>query len=393
MNTSVSRREFMQASAAMGAALGTALTVGPASAALPKSGFGRARNCILLVLTGGPSQLDTWDPKPNAPSEVRGPFAPIRTTVPGMHITELFPKMAAMADKFSLIRTMHHEFAPIHENGFQLLNTGRRFGGGQPWPSVGHVLSFLNGSRTTRGHLRHYVSPSVDIATGLDISKGFEPAHLANRIEWQEDTGRNFSNDIMPSQLRSFQPSQRDERYTMTGFGQNCLQAMRSVTKDSGRFVTVNMFSTVFDAPSWDCHASPGSLRTSLADYSQTVAPMLDAALTSLIQDLDTSGQLEETLVVALGEFGRTPKLNCHGGRDHWANCWTAIVAGGGVQGGRVIGESDAIAGEPKNRPVHCSELVATIYHALGVSNTTTIPGPDGVPAPIIPAEPVLELF
>jgi hypothetical protein len=387
MTVPLSRRRFLQAAA------GATLAAGAAPARVPIPG-GRAKNCILLLLTGGPGQLDTWDPKPDAPSDVRGPFSPIRTVVPGMHVSELFPKMAAMTDKFSLIRTMHHEYAPIHENGFQLLNTGRRFGDGVVWPSVGNVLSFLRGSTTDRGNTRHYVSPNTNVETGLDIAKGFAPGFLADRVEFQaEGTGRNFSNESPADWLRTFHSDARDERYTMTGFGQNCLQAMRSVTKDRGRFVTVNMFSTVFDSASWDCHASPGSLRCSLSDYAETVAPTFDAAFSSLIHDLDVSGRLDDTLVVAVGEFGRTPKLNCHGGRDHWSNCWTAIVAGGGMQGGRIIGESDAIAGEPKDRPVHCSELVATIFHAMGIPPATTIPGPDGSPVRVVEAEPVWELF
>lgn len=386
MNTSISRRDFFKASAV--AALAAGNTTATASS-------GKAKSCIFLMLTGGPSQLDTWDPKPEAPSDVRGPFAPIRTTVPGMHVSELFPKMAAMANKFSLIRTMNHEYAPIHENGFQLLNTGRRFGDGQAWPSAGNVFGFLHGSKTKLAKPRHYVAPDARVETGLDLAKGFEPAHLAGRVDWQGECGKNFGNDAPADWLRTFRPDARDERYTMTGFGQNCLQAMRSVTgeADEGRFVTVNMFSTVFDRPSWDCHASPGSLRSSLTDYAESVAPTFDAAFTSLIHDLAERGRLDDTLVVAVGEFGRTPKLNCHGGRDHWANCWTAIVAGGGTQGGRVIGTSDAIAGEPKDRPVHCSELVATIYHALGISPATTIPGPDGKPVRVVVAEPVMELF
>ncbi len=387
MNASISRRDFFKASAVAGAAL----AAGNSATAAPT---GKAKSCIFLMLTGGPSQIDTWDPKPDAPSYVRGPFSPIRTTVPGMHVSELFPKMAAMADKFSLVRTVHHEYAPIHENGFQLLNTGRRFGDGEAWPSVGNVLSFLKGSKTAKGNVRHYVSPLAEVKTGLDLDPGFGPAFLRDRVEFQPDgVGKNFSDDMTEDDLRNFQPVHRDARYTMTAFGQNCLQAMRSATRDEGRFVTVNMYSTVFDRASWDCHASPGSLRTSLADYSQTVAPTFDAAFASLLRDLDERGQLDDTLVVTVGEFGRTPKLNCHGGRDHWANCWTAVVAGGGTRGGRIIGESDAMAGEPKERPVHCSELVATIYHALGISNATTIPGPDGKPVRVVEAEPVLELF
>ncbi|MBN8903555.1 MAG: DUF1501 domain-containing protein [Rhodospirillales bacterium] len=159
------------------------------------------------------------------------------------------------------------------------------------------------------------------------------------------------------------------------------------------RFITINQFSTVFDAPSWDCHADRGSLRTTLDDYRATVAPSFDAAFATLLADLDERGLLDTTLVVATGEFGRTPKLNANGGRDHWAGCWTALVAGGGVRGGRVVGRSDATGAEPADRPVTPPELVATVFHALGVPAGATIPGPDGAPAAVYPAAPVRELF
>jgi uncharacterized protein (DUF1501 family) len=153
------------------------------------------------------------------------------------------------------------------------------------------------------------------------------------------------------------------------------------------------MFNTVFDAPSWDCHADRGSLATDLNDYRDTVAPMFDTAFSALLTDLDDRGLLDSTLVVATGEFGRTPFLNANGGRDHWANCWTALVAGGGVKGGRVIGSSDSLGGEPKDRPVTPQELVATVFHALGVPPDATIPGPTGEPVAVYPAKPVTELF
>jgi uncharacterized protein (DUF1501 family) len=153
------------------------------------------------------------------------------------------------------------------------------------------------------------------------------------------------------------------------------------------------MYSTVFDAPSWDCHADRGSLACDLDDYRDTVAPTFDMVFTTLIADLEQRGQLDRTLVVATGEFGRTPHPNANGGRDHWPGCWTAILAGGGVRGGRVVGTSDSLAGEPKDRPVTPAELVATIYHALGVPPHATIPGPDGTPVRVVDAAPVTELF
>jgi hypothetical protein len=162
---------------------------------------------------------------------------------------------------------------------------------------------------------------------------------------------------------------------------------------EKARFITVNMFNTVFDAISWDCHADGGSLRTDLNDIRNTVAPMFDYNFAELITLLDECGLLDSTLVVATGEFGRTPLLNANGGRDHWAGAWTALVAGGGVKGGRVIGRTDAKGTEPTDRPVAPQELVATIYHALGVPPDTTIPGPYGSPVAVYPGKPVSELF
>ncbi len=158
--------------------------------------------------------------------------------------------------------------------------------------------------------------------------------------------------------------------------------------------ITVNQFDTVFNSPSWDCHADySGPLSCSLADYRETVAPSFDAAFTQLVTDLDQRGLLDRTLVVATGEFGRTPKFNCNGGRDHWPGVWTTIFAGGGVKGGRVVGSSDAIASEPRDRPVHASDIPATIFHALGIGPDATIPGPSGSPVPAYTGRAVVELF
>jgi uncharacterized protein (DUF1501 family) len=158
-------------------------------------------------------------------------------------------------------------------------------------------------------------------------------------------------------------------------------------------YITINMYNSVFDSVSWDCHADGGSLRTDLNDVRNTVAPTFDALFSWFIDRLDQSGHLDSTLIVATGEFGRTPLLNSNGGRDHWAGAWTALVAGGGVKGGRVIGRSDARGTEPTDRPVAPQELVATIFHAMGVPATATIPGPNGTPVDVYPGKPVTELF
>jgi hypothetical protein len=331
-----------------------------------------ARSCIFINLVGGPSHLDTFDPKPTAPSDVRGPFQPIATSVPGIQLSELFPKLAAKADKFSLIRSMHHDAPPIHEAGFQLLNAGRLFRDGPEWPSVGAVVGRLRDQKL--GDFPTWcLMPSTDINTGVQVSHG-------------QGAGWFNADDCGPLTVSS------PDLLADWSLDLSCRMAS-GLAHAGHRFVTINQFSTVFDSPSWDCHADRGSLNTTLNDYRDTVAPEFDTAFAALLTDLEERGLLESTLVVATGEFGRTPKLNSNGGRDHWAGCWTALVAGGGVQGGRIIGDSDRTGSEPKDRPVTPQELVATIFHALGVPADATIPGPNGSPVEVYPGKPVVELF
>jgi len=363
------RREFLQTAAAGAVGLAVASPV----SAVPARSLGLAKSCIFINLIGGPSHLDTFDPKPDAPSDVRGPFRPIRTKTPGVYLSELFPKLAGMADKFSLIRSMHHNAPPIHEAGLQLLNTGHLFRDGPEWPSMGAVVDhLLLPERKWQGISSWNVWPDTRINTGISIGHGQSAGWL--------DLGAHAPDTIYPH---------HQERKR---FADYCAKA--GTGHDLGyRFITINQFSTVFDSPSWDCHADRGSLCTDLEDYRDTVAPSFDLAFSSLLTGLEERGLLESTLVVATGEFGRTPKLNANGGRDHWANCWTALVAGGGVKGGQVLGSSDTIGSEPSSRPVSPQELVATVFHALGVEHNATMPGPDGSPVSVYPAKPIGELF
>lgn len=359
MTENPTRRQFLATGAALaGTAAVGASPVRPA----PKP---TADSVIFLMLTGGPSQLDTFDPKPTAHSDIRGPFRAIPTRVPGTHLSELFPRMAAMADKFSLIRSMTSDAPPIHELGFQAVNSGRVFGTGPTWPSAAAVVTHLYGERD---RCPPWWSFGGHPTTGTTLSTGSDRGFLPVPNYWP------------------CHPSAND------GFDMACRSATMAV-KSGARFVAVNMFDTVFDTPSWDCHADGGSLACDLGDYRDTVTPMFDLAFTRLLTDLSDRGLLDRTLVVATGEFGRTPQPNCNGGRDHWTRCWTTILAGGGVQGGRVIGRSDAVAGEPADRPVTPAELVATIFHALGVPPHATIPGPTGKPVRVTDAAPVRELF
>src|SRR5262249_51719011 len=154
-----------------------------------------------------------------------------------------------------------------------------------------------------------------------------------------------------------------------------------------------NMFDSVFNEVTWDCHADGGSLSTTLDDYKQTLCPMFDRAYTTLLEDLYQRGLLDSTLVLAMGEFGRTPVLNPRGGRDHWPGCWPVLFAGAGVRGGQVVGASDATGAEPADRPLTPAEIAASVYHGLGVSPETRLPGPDGLSLPLTEEQPIDELF
>ena len=190
----------------------------------------------------------------------------------------------------------------------------------------------------------------------------------------------------------SKEPKKVRERYGQNRFGQCCLLARRLV--EAGvRFVTINTFLTVFDEITWDIHGSKPF--TSIEGMRDIVAPMYDQAYSALIEDLVDRGMLDSTMVACLAEFGRTPKVNPAGGRDHWPQCFTVSFAGGGVQGGRVVGASDPIGGIPAERPTQPGEVVATIFRGLGLDPTGHLPGPAGRPFPLVDIGngPIEELF
>ena len=332
-------------------------------------------NVIMLFLVGGPSQLDTWDMKPDAPSHVRGPFRPIKTNVPGIEISEIFPRMARHADKWSLLRTLNHDGPAVHDTGHQLMQTGRAFRGGVSQPHMGCVLGALTGAS-------NIILPHAIGNTGGNLPHGQDAGYLGSRHDPLTLTALDLSAESENTR----------RRYGLNRFGQSCLLARRLV--GSGvRFVTVNMFETVFDELTWDIHGS--SPFSPIECYRDLCGPNFDNGFSSLIEDLAATGELDKTLVVATGEFGRTPRINPAGGRDHWPQCWSMVMAGGGVQGGIVVGASDATASEPRDRPVSPAEVCATIYRALGVDLATTLPGPEGRAIPIVDtgAAPIHELF
>jgi uncharacterized protein (DUF1501 family) len=418
----LTRRDFLRAGTLSAGAVGLSLVdtlQARSTGAAPAGDI----NCILLFLVGGPSQLDTWDPKPDAPDHVRGPFKPIDTNVPGIRIGEHFPLMAGMADRYALLRSVYHREAPIHETGHQLMQTGHLFRRGVDYPHFGAALSHLKGPAAAA------VPPFVVLPgpighTGVSVSHGqsagylgaaHEPAFACANVDPARLTSRHGLVDaadgleraggrimagtaplFSPRAKQAFDIAAEDDRlrarYGLNTFGQSCLLARRLV--ESGvRFVTVNMFDTVFSQTTWDCHADGATLSSSLHDYKETLCPMFDLAYTALLDDLQQRGLLSNTLVVAMGEFGRTPQLNPRGGRDHWPGVWSILFAGGRVRGGQAIGSSDAWGASPKDRPITPQEVAASVYHGVGLEPGTTLPGPDHRPRTLVEAQAIEGLF
>ena len=442
----ITRRDFLQVGTL--GALGMTLSQFAGLKALGAVNPSSDKACILIFNLGAPSQIDTWDMKPDAPREIRGPFKPIKTNNPDIQISEIFPQIAKHADKFSLVRSVYHTAAAVHDTGHQMMQTGRLFTGGVNTPHAGCALEFLKGRKNelpanvilpepmgpTGGALPHgqdagFLGKAYDpFVLNADPSKsGFKvpdllppqeigEARLQRRKEMREvvdETVKNFeatpSAQLMDANFASAyrlmtsekareafdlskEPQKVRERYGMNRFGQCCLLARRLV--EAGvRFVTVNTFITVFDEITWDIHGSKPF--TSIAGMKDIVAPMYDQGYSALLEDLFQRGMLDSTMVAALAEFGRTPKINPAGGRDHWPQCWTIKFAGGGVKGGRVIGKSDEIGGYPTERPVQPKEVVATIYKSLGLDLETHLPGPNSRPFPLVDfgTQPIKELF
>ena len=400
----ITRRDFLQAGVLGAAGLTVAdLTVLKANGAVKADHD--ERSVIMIFNLGAPSQIDTFDMKPDAPAEIRGPFKPIATKSPGLQISELFPLHAKHGDKFSLVRSCYHTAAAVHDTGHQMMQTGRLASGDVNSPHAGCVLGYLRGGRSDLPP--HVVLPQVMGNTGGGLphgqdagflGKAHDPFVLKADPSQRRDTGFQAAvGTLSGSRARaafdvSKEPRNVRERYGMNRFGQSCLMARRLI--EAGvRFVTVNTFLTVFNETTWDIHGTKPF--TSIEGMKNAVAPMYDRAYTALLEDLHDRGLLGNTLVCNLAEFGRTPQINPAGGRDHWPQCWTVYFAGGGVRGGRVIGRSDATGGHPAERPVAPAEVVATIYHSLGLKPDAPLPGPDGQPCPLVDrgTKPIFELF
>ncbi|HUG94378.1 MAG TPA: DUF1501 domain-containing protein [Planctomycetaceae bacterium] len=377
----VSRRGFLRA----GGLSVVGLSVGEQAALAAARPAVSRRSCIFLLMSGGASQLETFDPKPAAPAEIRGPLRAISTAVPGLAFSEALPGLAERATKLTVIRSLSHDAAPIHETGLQLLHTGRLARHGRRYPAFGSVVARELGPR--RGVAPYVVLPRLLAETGVKAWRGQGAGLLGE--EYEPLTGPKGSagpsaavdDAWLPDDFRQpDEPPAIPRLYGDTRFGRLCLKA-RQLVEAGVRTVVVNLFDSLDGRVTWDAHGR-GSSPATVFDYRDTLCPQFDRALSGLLDDLEQRGLLDDTLVVASGEFGRTPRINGSSGRDHWPGVWSAVMAGGGIPAGGVIGASDRTGSVPADRPMHPSELSATIYRALGLpSETSTGPSSDSTPA------------
>ncbi len=424
------RREFLKTFAAF-AAFGAVARLGgrplAALAADPEKHAPRprAKSVIEIWVWGGPSQIETFDPKPDAPRDYNGGFKDIPTNVPEIRISEFFPLLARHADKYSLIRTMTHPY-PGHETATYLMQTGRSPGGGKVFPAIGAVIAMFK-AKEYRGDIPPYViltvpkgrfsevgflneqySPLVTggnpsaakfIVDGIVPPGGLSKRELADRFELLErlDTfGRAAGGaaalkefDAAGVQARrviegdaakvfdlSLETAETRERYGRNSLGQSCLTARRLV--EAGvPYITIN-------AQGWDTHKRH-------FETMKSKAAEMDRATTALITDLHEKGLLDSTIIWWTGEFGRTPKVDWeapwNGGRNHYCKCFSSLVAGGGFAGGRVVGVSDAKAENVVSRPVAPQDMLGSIYELCGIDPDGPLPNPIGLSTTILPPE------
>lgn len=421
----------------------TFLAAGVASLLAAKAGRATGQESkrtavIQIFLCGGPSQHDTFDPKPNAPSEIRGPFRPIATRVPGVFVTELFPRLARRMDRISIVRSLNHREG-THHLAYHWMQTGYQLNVFQTQenerPAVGAVTSHLRGAN------RHGMPPYVTLPRPAAFGNGAYLGVGCNPFAVDDPNTPNFAvrnlqltTGLTLEQLRdrrglrqtfdqmsrdldsrgvaasmdqfdraafellngnaakdAFDLSKEDARlrdaYGRTRLGQSCLMARRLV--EAGvTYITIEDFEVM----EWDLHGVPPP--TTVENGTRIKADHLDRALSALISDLSERGMLDHVLVAAYGEFGRTPRINGNGGRDHWGLVYPALFAGGGLTHGQTIGSSDANGERPKERPFRPDHVLATLYHLLGIDLRRTLTDASGRPREILEGtEPIRELF
>lgn len=390
----VSRRDFLAA----GSLTMVGLSLAERAAVLRAQERSGPRSVVLIVMNGGPSQLETFDPKPEAPNHIRGPLRAIQTAIPGVRFGEGLPQLAARANRFSIIRSLHHDAAPTHEAGMQLLCAGGLTAGGACAPNVGAVAARLLGPR---GQAPAYALIPGDLAeSGTRADTGLGPGWLGEAYapflpDEDADAGDpapdGVRNARSTSQLWNAESISVRERYGETEFGRLLWRAERLV-EEGVRVVVVNLCPKLHGALTFDTHAHKTAAPGTVFDYRDTIGPQFDRACAALLDDLHDSGLLRETLVIATGEFGRTPQMNAAGGREHWPHCWSALITGGGVPGGQIIGASNRYAESPLDRPVPVSELAATLYGFLRIDPRSTIEV-HGIPRTVLNSDPIRELI
>jgi hypothetical protein len=383
-------------------------------------------NCIMLWLWGAPSHVDTWDMKPGQSEEIRGLWRPMRSAVPGMEVVEHLPRFAKQMRRITQVRTMFND-APDHPEGASIALSGFRFVPGKPdkeGPHLGSVIAKFarpasalpqyvvlgrelwdNGAKVPGqygGFLGGAYGPfrvedprvGVDQFPSLKLPPNLTPErfgrretlrHLLDGFQRRVETRDTRSYDESVAQALglltspdakkafdlSLETTATRERYGPTFFGQSCLAARRLV--ESGvRYVQVNWsrHPGAEGLEGWDVHGNFGGV---LTDYPEKHFPTFDRAASALLDDLDERGLLERTLVIFGTEFGRSPKINKYGGRDHWPSCYTVMFAGAGVEGGRVIGESDAQGGYPATEAYGPRNMLMSVYQHLGLDTTRAL--------------------
>jgi hypothetical protein len=383
----------------------------------------KVKGCILIWLAGGPSHIDTFDPKPDATPDVRGEFKPIDTSIPGLKISEILPRLAKVMDKVTLIRSVTSPEAD-HDRAAHHLLTGYRPSPAVVYPSYGSVVSKLVSAN--RGALPPYVAaPDAPIfSTSGYLTPAFDPFSVngdpnqdsfrvrdltppdrltLERLRRRREMVRTldgFAHDVGQTPLTatrdqftdraydlltssaaqaafkmSDEPASLRDKYGRNPFGQTCLMARRLIEAGVS-FVTVNDRGP--GPLGWDTH------QQNFTRLKTDLAPPLDQGVSALIEDLGSRGLLKETLVVMMGEFGRTPKINPNAGRDHHGRANCALLAGGGLPAGVVIGKTDAKADSPIDRPITPADLAATIYTALGIDPNFQFETPDGRPIRLV---------
>jgi len=406
------------------------------------------RSCILLFYYGGPSHLDTWDLKPSAPAEVRGEFQSIATAVPGLRICEHLPLCARVANKLAIVRSFHHPMRNHNSAAVEALCGRTPLKGDlelladdpNSFPCYGSALSYLTpGQRTvpthvalphvmhnvvvlpgqTAGFLGAAANPfqvakdpneagfgvgELELPADLPLNRLEDRQSLLSIVDTQKARAERLARRKVMSvyQEKAFQLLHSEEvrrgfdlsresavlrdRYGRNTLGQSLLLARRLV--EAGvRVVNVNDKIHNGQLANWDSHEK------NFARLKEDLLPPADRAFSSLIEDLDSRGLLDSTLVVALAEFGRTPRINKSAGRDHWPDCYSIVLAGGGVRGGTVYGSSDKIGAFPATEPVTSGDLAATLFWRLGLDPETKIHDLTGRPYRLAEGEPIQKLF